>query len=465
MYDLGLDFKKFYYNEVVLSKKETDTLREKKKLNIERLRSGLEEYNEENKTSYKLAETLEQGSVAMSTVTQNENKDYDIDVAIVFDETNIGELTPVKIKNIVVKALRSKCTNFKTPPEAKTNCVRIVYSDNYHIDFAIYKRIKNNDGSYKYEHAGSEWRPRDPRAINNWFKDEIKTHGEKLRQAVRLSKMFCKSREYWRMPGGLIQSVLMDEKVQNYTRIDEMFYYTIKEVQKRLAGSIEVDNPTDNTQSLLLTPSDDIKMNNLCSRLQDKIDKLSILFESDCTREKAAKAWNEFFQHSFWTEIQEQRDCDSLSESFSTNNQNNILVYDDTEDYIENLMPVNIQYSLSIDCKVSQKGFRPMFLKHILQEKKFLGKRKTLEFEIANSDFDFDRNNHHIYWKIKNEGAVAIDKNCIRGQVVKTNSQSHRETTDFIGRHFVECYVVKNGVCVARAQIEVPISNYEYCLG
>lgn len=50
----------------------------------------------------------------------------------------------------------------------------------------------------------SDWRPRDPRAINNWFKDEIKIHDEKLRQAVRLSKMFCKSRESWQMPGGLI---------------------------------------------------------------------------------------------------------------------------------------------------------------------------------------------------------------------------------------------------------------------
>ena len=232
MYDLSLEFKKFYYNKVVLSKKETTNLREKKNLNITRLKDGLVEYNEENKTNYKIAEVLEQGSVAMSTVTQNQKNDYDIDVAIVFDDTNIAGLGQREIKNIVVKALKKKCTNFKKEPEALTNCVRIVYSDNYHIDFAIYRRIKNDDGSYKYEHAGSEWRERDPRAINNWFKDEIKTHGEKLRQAVRLSKMFCKSRESWQMPGGLIQSVLCDEKIQDYKRMDEMFYYTMKEVKK-----------------------------------------------------------------------------------------------------------------------------------------------------------------------------------------------------------------------------------------
>ena len=72
----------------------------KKKLNIQRLKDGLEEYNTENKTSYKITETLEQGSVAMSTVTKNENNDYDIDVAIVFDDVNLNGLGYIAVKNI-----------------------------------------------------------------------------------------------------------------------------------------------------------------------------------------------------------------------------------------------------------------------------------------------------------------------------------------------------------------------------
>ena len=90
MYDLSKEFRKFYYNKVVLSREETSDLRAKKNLNIDRLKLGLEEYNKENKTSYKIAETLEQGSVAMSTVTQSEDNDYDIDVAIVFDDSNLN---------------------------------------------------------------------------------------------------------------------------------------------------------------------------------------------------------------------------------------------------------------------------------------------------------------------------------------------------------------------------------------
>ncbi|MCS0543255.1 nucleotidyltransferase, partial [Aeromonas veronii] len=84
MYDLSRKFKTFYGTHVVLPKAEKDGLYNKKNLNVSRLKEGLKEYNDEHKTPYKLAEEpITQASVAMSTVTQNESKNYDIDVAIV----------------------------------------------------------------------------------------------------------------------------------------------------------------------------------------------------------------------------------------------------------------------------------------------------------------------------------------------------------------------------------------------
>ena len=49
----------------------------------------------------------------MSTVTQKSKNDYDIDVAIVFDDTNLNGLGHRAVKNVVVDALKRKCTNFK----------------------------------------------------------------------------------------------------------------------------------------------------------------------------------------------------------------------------------------------------------------------------------------------------------------------------------------------------------------
>ena len=84
MFDLSSKFNTFYNDHVVLPKTQQDKLHDKKQLNIQRLKDGLKEYNEENKTSYSIVETCVQGSMAMSTVVQNEDHDYDIDVDIVF---------------------------------------------------------------------------------------------------------------------------------------------------------------------------------------------------------------------------------------------------------------------------------------------------------------------------------------------------------------------------------------------
>lgn len=452
MYNLDTEMKKFYYNEVVLSKDEINNLREKKNLNIDRLKEGLKEYNEENNTDYKIAETIEQGSVAMSTVIQNDENDYDIDVAIVFDSTNIGELGSIAIKNIIVDALKRKCTNFKYEPEAKTNCVRIVYSDNYHIDFAIYKRTKNEyDGSYTYEHAGSEWRPRDPRAINNWFKEKVSLHGEKLRQAIRLLKTFCKSRDSWKMPGGLIQTVLCEEQIQDYTRIDEMFYYTICKIRDRLSYNKEVFNPTDNSQSLLLVQEDRDKLDNLYTRLNIYIQKLEVLFNDNCTEKQAKDAWYDFFNHDYWVENLNESTRNLLIPYGIIKNQ-----YDDTEEYIENIFPFYPTfYFVKIDCKVITKSGRCVYLSEMLRNNEKIQIGCKLEFFIEHTNVPKP---YEIFWKVKNDGILAEKKNCIRGQIFKSKDvDKNNETTDFAGNHYVECYIVKNNVYVAKAHIDVPI--------
>lgn len=131
MYDLSSKFNSFYNSHVVLPQSEQTNLHNKKDLNIQRLKDGLKEYNEENKTSYSIAETCVQGSVAMSTVVQNEGGNYDIDVAVVFNKSNLGDKGAQATRNIVADALRRKTKQFNAEPEVKTSCVRIKYADGY----------------------------------------------------------------------------------------------------------------------------------------------------------------------------------------------------------------------------------------------------------------------------------------------------------------------------------------------
>src|SRR5690606_30930587 len=65
---------------------------------------------------------------------------------------------------------------------------------------------------------------------------------------------------------------------------------------------------------------------------------------------------------------------------------------------------------------------------------------------------------YKIYWKVKNVGSEAISRDMIRGDI-RMDSGSHQitERSNFQGDHYVECFAVKESVCVARGRIVVPI--------
>lgn len=115
-----------------------------------------------------LTRNNQQGSMAMHTTVQNDKNDYDIDVGIVFESGNLDGLGPLATRNIVADALQRKTKQFAEEPEVKTSCVRLKYaSTGYHVDFAIFKRYKEDtdDKEYTYEHAGAEWTVRHLKAL------------------------------------------------------------------------------------------------------------------------------------------------------------------------------------------------------------------------------------------------------------------------------------------------------------
>ena len=454
MYDLSSKFNTFYNSYVVLSQSEQKTLHEKKDLNIQRLKDGLSEYNTEKNTSYTVVETHVQGSMAMSTIVQNEDSDYDIDVAIVFNKSDLGDKGALATRNIVADALRRKTKQFNAEPEVKTGCVRIKYSDGYHIDFAVYRRYYDPaQDCWVYEHAGSEWTQRDLRALTDWFKTQNNNSDGKLRKVVRLSKMFCSSRSSWKnMPSGLLQTVLCDEKLQtSFDRIDELFYYTMKEIVSRLENDTSVVAPVDNGRDLTPRKSDVQKMTNWKNRLKSKIEDLDILFKDECSRSDALQAWYGFFNHDFW---------DEQSTEVSSYSQNSVLKtvrsFVDSEQFIEDLYPIKLSYACRIQCLVSGNGWRPKKLSEFLN---VLTRYLPHNFEIrCNMEYTNCPPPYTVFWKVKNVGPEAERRNQLRGEI-KSRGNSIVEHTNFYGNHYIECYIVKDGVCVAKNRINIPIGR------
>ena len=53
-------------------------------------------------------------------------------------------------------------------------------------------------------------------------------------------------------------------------------------------------------------------------------------------------------------------------------------------------------------------------------------------------------------------GEEAHKRDNIRGEIIK-DGEKHHEVSEFHGPHYVECYIVKENVCVAKTRINVPI--------
>ncbi|GMQ74123.1 hypothetical protein EA73_00070 [Enterococcus faecium] len=457
MYDCSKEFNKFYRTKVVLSAKEQNELREKRKLNIKRLKDGLLEYNEEKKTDYKISEERIQGSMAMHTITQNDENDYDIDVGIVFESDNLNGLGPLATRNMVANALERKTKQFAEEPDVKTSCVRLKYTSiGYHVDFAVFKRYKEDswDDEYTYEHAGLEWSVRHIKALEEWFNNEIKSIGDNLRKVTRLSKMFCKSRDSWKnMPSGLIQTVLCDEKLTtNYTRLDEIFYYTMQAIVHRLNIYLEVTAPVDNGRALVTREVDYQRMRNWKSRLESNLQNLEVLFDIECTYKEAINAWGKFFNHSYWEELEL-----TVNKKFS---ENQLQDFNDTEEFIEDLYPIYEQYDVTIDCKVSGNGFSVMSILEYLDKfaprlKKFIPHNFSIKCRIGSTNCpSYDK----ILWKVLNVGTEAERRNDIRGQI-QDRGKEITEKSKFYGEHYIECYLIKNEVCVAIGHVNVPIGG------
>lgn len=131
------------------------------------------------------------------------------------------------------------------------------------------------------------------------------------------------------------------------------------------------------------------------------------------------------------------------------------VTFRDTEEFIEERHPVELRYRVRIDCTVTQAGFRPTRLLHMLAAKRRLSPRKSLEFTIEECKVPKP---YEVKWKVLNRGPDAKRRDNIRGQIINTsNDPTLHEVTSFRGDHLVECYIIKDGVVVARDRIHVPI--------
>ena len=163
------------------------------------------------------------------------------------------------------------------------------------------------------------------------------------------------------------------------------------------------------------------------------------------TLKKKHKLWKNLFGRYFPV-LQTTQAADSKASYGAVANK---------EEFVEDRWPLDIQFDIEIAYDVyldSSKEASCRFMEHVFSWLK-LGRKLHFYVVSCNVPEPF-----HLYWKVRNVGEYAERNHKIRGQILADDGHRQRtETTSFGGEHYVECFVVKNRVCVARDRIDVPI--------
>lgn len=442
MYDISSDLQCFYDHYVRLGGKLRQQLAGYRDLNITRLKNGLDDLAKEtNRPHPHPYDSKNQGGYAMHTLNQdpNNDNDYDIDIALIFHKDEIPE-NSLKARQRVRDALCKRCTNFTKEPESRTNAVTVWYAEGYHIDFAIYRTYVDEFGIERIEHASTEWKRRDPMEINNWFAECVSRSSPKanpifgyyprvaegqMRRIVRFLKWFCRSRTSWSLPGGMIVSTLIAESgvyKANGDRDDIALYDTMVALHNRLTVSCKVYNPVDKSQELTGKTEVFNQVIRLRDNLKVAIDKLEVLFDQSCTREKARFAWDWVFNHQFWAEKESKK----LIEFANVN--------------------AIARYSLIIRCDLAKYENGPTY-KQYLSGSSILPKCVALKFSVVSTNVPQP---YSVRWIINNEGDEAQEAE----QLCEESSDSGTTKwtgTAYKGTHRMTCQIEKNGQVMAKA--------------
>lgn len=308
--------------------------------------------------------------------------------------------------------------------------------------------FEQDDGSFKYPdtYNGGVWKVTKPR-------EEIKAMSDFVSEKNENVRRLCKMARAWKNKHGAgMGGLLIDTLAYNFLSSTDVYddkSYLYYDLMSRDFFSYLRDLPKQDYFAALGS-GQRVKVKKNFQRKAKKAYELCV---------KAIEAEGQANQNDKWRKVYGRLfpAAEKLLKVEAASGRNVRM----TEEFAEDVFGgIDIRNNITIDCNVEQSGFRTALLREILYERKLLKPRKKLTFSVVGTDIAVP---YGLFWKVLNRGQEAINRDCIRGQIVADDGHKRRiETTTFKGDHVVECYAVVEGVVVATDRIHVPIdSNQE----
>ena len=367
----------------------------------------------------------------------------DLDMLYIMPSSKWDEYknNPDKLLKDVKAALKERYPNTKVKDDRLV--VDVFFTD---FKFEVQPVFEEQDGdetNYKFPDTKYDsyriTKPKQEQAEMTSFRQE---HGDTHR-------LLCKMMRSWKNNvgqaiGGLLIDTLTHRFLSNHSKYDHAGTSVFDELCRDFFEYLKNEPKQDHYQAL--GSGQDVKVKKPFQAKAKKAYNKAVDAIAETDETKRNDLWRDIFGRQFpkaTTAVTESREFSSS------------INYTDPEQFIEDLYPVDIRYNMNLDCLVKRDGFRDVLLSHILSTGQSVPRGCSLDFmPTTGVPEPFD-----VKWKVRNEGDEAKRRNCLRGEIIAPNRMggARHENADFQGPHYVECYIVKDGIVVARDRINVPI--------
>ncbi len=401
-------------------------------------------------------DTVPQGSWAHKTIIKPPNDlEFDADFLLQLSENTDWSQTPTQYADAVWNALSNHST-YGPMTSRKNRCVRVTYANDCHVDVIPYV-IEWSGREVIVNRTTDEFEETNPVGLTEWIQERDDFTGGDLRKVLRLLKYLRDHRNAFEIKSVLL-TVLVGNVVNEWSTQGD--YY--KDVPTSLVNVVE-DLDTW-LQGNLLKPHvadpscpatnfnhrwTDIQYQNFRDKIHSLAPKLRAAFDLE-GRDESIAAWQTLFGTSFPDSVGSR----SVTASATTTE---IAARADGESFIEEMFPVGLTHTVVMKGELQERSYpnRAAKRRYLRSKAGRITRGRSITFRVLSTDVPEP---YDIYWKVRNHGDEAERRQQLRGSIFRDGPQ-RTEQTAYAGHHYVDCYIVKDGVCVARTRERVDIPD------
>lgn len=386
-----------------------------------------------------------QGSYAHKTIIKpvNSYDEYDADVLLFIEEFPEWQACDY-VENLYAVFRGSQI--YRDKVSRKSRCVTITYANDFHMDVVPF--LERHGKKWVTNRHEDRFEVTDPEKFTEWLDERGRITKHHFVKVVRIIKFLRDYKKTFSVKSIILNTLLgmqvddlaVMENPKCYDDVPTTLYTIMKKLKSYVSSNYTmptIDDPGE-TEENFGDRWDQEGWTIFRNKMIFYSDKIIDAYEEPDLHASLAK-WKAIFGDGF-------KKAENESSNVKQMTDKSFVEFTDTEQTLADIniaVQLNPAYKVKLTGRVTKKnGFRVFFLS---ERGGRVEKKRSIVFSIkCNVPEPYD-----IYWKVLNRGDDALKNDCIRGQIEK-GFDTRTEPTSFWGNHYVECYIVKNGICVAK---------------